>query len=503
MRRKCLNIIGFLLTVALLTGSAGSADKPYINPSVEIQSSSCDQFDFDGNGTVDVGDIMQVASRWNTKAGDSQYNAKYDFDGDGNITVGDIMKVAAQWGCTVTAGPSITETIGSNGGTVELGEVKIEIPAGAVTNDTTITIKKLSSLNLSLPPDANARVSDYYEFNKSDPDTSFQSPVLITMPYIPNTPDENSFFIAYWNGIDWNGLGTIIDSNNKLAKTAVDHFTNFCVYSSNNTAQSEASKYLDIPYYSQSESESSKWCVYAASAMVLKANGVDVEPYDVAKAFGKSISEGYNKKELELLKQYLTTAIINSTPNINSQASIKTIPYYSNTKEGSAFISQMFEDIKQTICSGQPVIINLKIISSGGHAVVAVGYDVNNLYIHDPSGALLKEKELGLSLPDPYHHLAGQKISWDALGKYLLKAETEVITFFVVNTCSTPQPVSFYLLPFNFQCVANINNNYFINFEWNGKRKYGYEYVKYNSTDNVHLGDNDFGYDDKLFLVGN
>jgi hypothetical protein len=70
-------------------------------------TTSCDQFDFDGNGSVDVGDIMQVASRWNAKAGDSQYNSKYDFDGDGNITVGDIMQVAARWGCTIEVKPAV------------------------------------------------------------------------------------------------------------------------------------------------------------------------------------------------------------------------------------------------------------------------------------------------------------------------------------------------------------------------------------------------------------
>lgn len=55
-------------------------------------------FDFDGDGDVDVVDIMQVASRWNKRSGDPEFDAKFDLDGDGNIDIVDIMRVAAQWG---------------------------------------------------------------------------------------------------------------------------------------------------------------------------------------------------------------------------------------------------------------------------------------------------------------------------------------------------------------------------------------------------------------------
>jgi len=66
-------------------------------------------FDFNGNGVVDVGDIMQVAVRWlltaanpNPDGDDStpNYEEKYDANKDGVINVVDIMMVAAQWGQT-------------------------------------------------------------------------------------------------------------------------------------------------------------------------------------------------------------------------------------------------------------------------------------------------------------------------------------------------------------------------------------------------------------------
>lgn len=57
-------------------------------------------FDFNGDGVVDVVDIMEVASRWNATLGDPNYQARCDLNGDGCITVVDIMMVSAQWGQT-------------------------------------------------------------------------------------------------------------------------------------------------------------------------------------------------------------------------------------------------------------------------------------------------------------------------------------------------------------------------------------------------------------------
>ena len=54
--------------------------------------------DFEPNCIVDVADIMQVASRWRSRIGDTSYDPTYDLDGDGDIDVVDIMKVAANWG---------------------------------------------------------------------------------------------------------------------------------------------------------------------------------------------------------------------------------------------------------------------------------------------------------------------------------------------------------------------------------------------------------------------
>ena len=49
---------------------------------------------------VDIADIMLVAARWHTAAGDSDYVAAYDLDDDGDIDIVDIMLVAVHWGET-------------------------------------------------------------------------------------------------------------------------------------------------------------------------------------------------------------------------------------------------------------------------------------------------------------------------------------------------------------------------------------------------------------------
>lgn len=54
--------------------------------------------DIDGDGDVDIIDIMKVAVRWGTYDGDPDYDEACDLDVDGDIDIVDIMKVVAQWG---------------------------------------------------------------------------------------------------------------------------------------------------------------------------------------------------------------------------------------------------------------------------------------------------------------------------------------------------------------------------------------------------------------------
>jgi hypothetical protein len=57
-----------------------------------------DCYDFQPPPGVDIGDIMLVASRWDSQVGNELYDPTYDLDHDGDIDVVDIMRVAAHWG---------------------------------------------------------------------------------------------------------------------------------------------------------------------------------------------------------------------------------------------------------------------------------------------------------------------------------------------------------------------------------------------------------------------
>ena len=83
-----------------LSLQAYSEANPMINDTDETETRIAPLYDFDGDGDVDVVDIMIVASHWNTSEGDDDYNVIYDLDGDGDIDTTDIMKVVAQWGRT-------------------------------------------------------------------------------------------------------------------------------------------------------------------------------------------------------------------------------------------------------------------------------------------------------------------------------------------------------------------------------------------------------------------
>ena len=79
-------------TLALWTRSRGA----YVWPLPGEPFRTCP--DFDGNGSIDVLDVAQIASHWGETPASPAWNNRYDRDGDGDVDIVDIMLVMAAFG---------------------------------------------------------------------------------------------------------------------------------------------------------------------------------------------------------------------------------------------------------------------------------------------------------------------------------------------------------------------------------------------------------------------
>ncbi len=79
-------------TLALWTRSRGA----YVWPLPSEPFRTC--ADFDGNGSIDVLDIADIAAHWAETVASPGWNNRYDRDGDGDVDIVDIMLVAAAFG---------------------------------------------------------------------------------------------------------------------------------------------------------------------------------------------------------------------------------------------------------------------------------------------------------------------------------------------------------------------------------------------------------------------
>ena len=128
------------------------------------------------------------------------------------------------------AGSSIiTQTVtAAAGGVVNAGTVSVNIPAGALSMDTAITVSPLSEGSLpAIPPGGKALVAAATFGPES---TTFSTPVTIT--FALKTPETSGstipMFLYNWDG---NGTATVAADGN-TATGAVTHFSTYAVMSS-------------------------------------------------------------------------------------------------------------------------------------------------------------------------------------------------------------------------------------------------------------------------------
>ncbi|MDK2832690.1 MAG: hypothetical protein PWQ75_2442 [Methanolobus sp.] len=140
---------------------------------------------------------------------------------------------------------------------------------------------------------------------------------------------------------------------------------------------------LDVPYYNQGNTN---WCLYYCLTMMFNYNGQNMETWEMADYFDSgyydTFSEQYSSSDTTL-EEY--------AEQICSLNIKKTIWGLTITD----FENKTFNDlIKSNINNGQPVLMAFQYINSDGikegHAILAVGYDEQFIYLTDSSGAITK-----------------------------------------------------------------------------------------------------------------
>jgi hypothetical protein len=112
----------------------------------------------------------------------------------------------------------------AKGGTVRTGGARIEIPAGALDENTKITIEVLEREGL---PELERVASKVFDFGPDG--TEFAQPVTLAIDFDPGrTPKKMRAVLAYLDGDDWQLLAdSEVAGNSVVASTT--HFTAFAV----------------------------------------------------------------------------------------------------------------------------------------------------------------------------------------------------------------------------------------------------------------------------------
>lgn len=123
-------------------------------------------------------------------------------------------------------GSTSVEVSAADGGEVKLGKASLEIPGGALGDDTTITVEsKAPSSNM---PDAASLKGLVYDFGPDG--TSFAAPAALTLPSVGEVGSDEEAVIAWLDeeAGAWQDLATTTASDGSL-QAEITHFTKFVV----------------------------------------------------------------------------------------------------------------------------------------------------------------------------------------------------------------------------------------------------------------------------------
>jgi uncharacterized protein YvpB len=231
---------------------------------------------------------------------------------------------------------------------------------------------------------------------------------------------------------------------------------------------------LSVPYYNQGDTN---WCLYYCLAMMYDLNNCSVKPWEIAESFGSGHSETFTEQYIPYDNSLQEHA--KRTANLNMK---KTIWGYNL---GQFDADNFNEVIRNSIDRGQPILMAFQYkVADGtkeGHAILAVGYDDEYIYLTDPSGAitagLFKNTDGHIAVPitwDEFKEIFSSKIN---LGNMAFTIET------LNDAPDSPTEGSIYITDHSnsgFSCLSftdknNINDVGLLRFD--GKYENGYTVV--------------------------
>ncbi|MDP4179714.1 MAG: dockerin type I domain-containing protein [Bacillota bacterium] len=81
------------------------ASKPMISIAASLPE------DINGDGTVNMSDVILIASHFNTMAGNANYDIKCDVNRDNAVNMSDVILIAAKFNIVYTPYPTSTPTM--------------------------------------------------------------------------------------------------------------------------------------------------------------------------------------------------------------------------------------------------------------------------------------------------------------------------------------------------------------------------------------------------------
>ncbi len=198
----------------------------------------------------------------------------------------------------VPNGIPVSKTIGSAGGSVSIdGAVEIEIPAGALSADTEITIQPLTNNS----PNGNGNA-----YRLGPDGTNFSKPVKVTFPYTPIVDGPAITGIAFQDddGIWYSGGKLSWDNVKNTVTTETTHFSDWATFDALQVI-CEVCNVGPSGDYKLKESESADFKLYAVNPNALEEELVALTKKRDDHAYDKIIKEWFaNGAKAETMGTY-------------------------------------------------------------------------------------------------------------------------------------------------------------------------------------------------------